>query len=285
MARLGYRRCPRPGTSPESTGSHVSFTHIAIVMPAYNEADGIAGFLEEIHEHLESRCDRLDIIVADDRSTDATASVVAHLELPGVEVQTQPANRGHGPTALAAYRAGLATSADLIVHVDGDGQFTGEDIARVVGAVESEGADVVHGVRRGRDDPWYRRMLSAGLRLIVRPFAGRAVPDINTPLRAYRPEVIATLLDAGGADALGPHEHFSLAEARGRVSVRYVAVRSLPRRGAETTGTMWGTSGQPMLPPPRLRAFARDALIELWRLSLRPAAPMRGVREQARQEA
>lgn len=263
----------------------MSFEHIAVVMPAYNEADGIAGFLQEIVDHVAPRCGRLSVIVADDRSTDATASVVAQLELPGVEVQTQAANRGHGPTALAAYRAGLATSADLIVHVDGDGQFTGEDIARVIAALGAESADVVHGVRRGREDPWYRRVLSAGLRLVVRPFAGRGVPDINTPLRAYRPEVIATLLDAVGPDALVPHVHFSLAEARRRMRVRYVAVRSLPRRGSETTGTMWGTSGQPMLPPPRLRAFARDALIELWQLSLRPAAPMRALREPARQEA
>ncbi|WP_091503602.1 glycosyltransferase family 2 protein [Microbacterium sp. cf332] len=264
----------------------MSFEHIAIVMPAYNEADGIAGFLEEIAEHVAPRCDRLDIIVADDRSTDATAAVVAGLTIAGVDVQTQPANRGHGPTALAAYRAGLATAADLIVHVDGDGQFTGEDIARVIAALEVEDADVVHGVRRGRDDPWYRRMLSAGLRLLVRPFAGRGVPDINTPLRAYRPEVISALLDAVGPDALVPHVHFSLAEARRRMRVRYVAVRSLPRRGAETTGTMWGASGQPLLPPPRLRAFARDALAELWRLSLRPGARMRThLREPVRQDA
>lgn len=263
----------------------MSFEHIAIVMPAYNEADGIVGFLEEIVEHVAAHCDRLDVIVADDRSTDATASVIAAAGVAGVEVQTQPANRGHGPTALAAYRAGLATSAGLIVHVDGDGQFTGEDIARVVAAFEAEDADVVHGVRRGRDDPWYRRVLSAGLRLLVRPFAGRGVPDINTPLRAYRPEVIAALLEAVGPDALVPHVHFSLAEARRRMRVRYIAVRSLPRRGAETTGTMWGTSGQPLLPPPRLRAFARDALVELWQLSLRPAAPMRALREPARHGA
>ncbi len=262
----------------------MSFEHIAVVMPAYNESDGIGGFIEEIIHSLQETCDRLEVIVADDRSTDATASVIAELTLPGVVVQTQPANRGHGPTALAAYRAGLATAADVIVHVDGDGQFIGTDIARVVAALEAEDADVVHGVRRGREDPWYRRTLSAGLRLLVRPFAGRGVPDINTPLRAYRPDTLAALVDAVGPDALVPHVHFSLAEARVRMRVRYVPVRSLPRRGAETTGTMWGTSGQPLLPPARLREFARDALAELWSLSLRPGAPMRALRP-VRQEA
>lgn len=260
----------------------MSFEHIAIVMPAYNEADGIAGFVQEIVEHVAPLCARVDIIVADDRSTDATAAVVAELGIDGVEVQTQAANRGHGPTALAAYRAGLATGASLIVHVDGDGQFAGADIARLVGVSREQRAEVVHGVRRGREDPWYRRVLSAGLRLLVRPFAGRGIPDINTPLRAYQPAALETLLDAVGPDALVPHVHFSLAEARSRMRVRYIAVRSLPRRGAESTGTMWGATGQPVLPPRRLRTFARDALVELWRLSLRPSAPMRAMSEPAR---
>lgn len=253
----------------------MTFTHITVVMPAYNEADGIAGFLAEIREHVGALADRVDLIVADDRSTDATASVAA--EIAGVTVQTQPANRGHGPTALAAYRAGLETGADVVVHVDGDGQFDGADLARVARALDETGADVVHGVRRGRDDPWYRRALSASLRIVVRPFAGTAIPDINTPLRAYRPAVARTLVDAVGPDALVPHVHFSLAEARSGMAVRYVAVRSRPRRGAEATGTMWGAQGQPKLPPPRLRRFARQALGELWRLSLRPGAPMKAL--------
>ncbi|ALJ19108.1 glycosyltransferase family 2 protein [Microbacterium sp. No. 7] len=254
----------------------MTITHVAVVMPAYNEADGIAGFLAEIHAHVAPLVERLDIVVvADDRSTDATASVVDAVGLPNVIVQTQLANRGHGPTALAAYRAGLQTGADAIVHVDGDGQFDGADFPRVLRAFETTGADVVHGVRRGREDPWYRRALSASLRLLVSPFAGRAIPDINTPLRVYRPEALRALVEALGPDALVPHVHFSLAEARAGLRVRYVAVRSLPRRGAETTGTMWGTQGEPKLPPPRLRRFARDALGEVWRLSLRPGAPMR----------
>lgn len=247
-------------------------------MPAYNEADGIAGFLQEIHDDLAAPGRRLDVIVADDRSTDATAEVIGRLGIEGVTVQTQSRNRGHGPTALAAYRAGLATGASVIVHVDGDGQFTGRDLARVAAALESESADVVHGVRRGRDDPWYRRALSAGLRIVIRPFARRAVPDINTPLRAYRAEVLCELVDAAGPDAIVPHVHFSLAEARAGLRVRYVGVRSLPRRGAEQTGTMWGTPGRrtvAVLPPRRLRSFAGAALIELWQVSLRPAAPMR----------
>lgn len=262
--------------------------HIAIVMPAYNEADGIAGFLQEILAETAGRWERVDVVVADDRSTDATAAVVTGLDLPDLSVETQPTNRGHGPTALAAYRAGLATGAPVVVHVDGDGQFTGADIARVGATLEATSADVVHGVRRGREDPWYRRALSGSLRLLVWPFAGAAIPDINTPLRAYRAEALAQLIEATGRDALVPHVHFSLAEARSAMRVRYLPVRSLPRRGAEQTGTMWGAPGAraiDVLPPKRLRSFAGAALAELWRLSLRPGAPLRSFTSTYRQKA
>lgn len=254
----------------------MSIGRTALVMPAYNEADGIAGFIAELHSRVAPLVERLDILVIDDRSTDATAAVVAGIGLDGVRVLTQTHNRGHGPSALAAYRAALEASPEVVVHVDGDGQFDGADVARVLCALVAESADVVHGVRRGRSDPWYRRVLSAGLRLGVRPFAGRGIPDINTPLRAYRPEALRVLLDAVGADATVPHVHFSLAEARAGMRVRYVAVRSLPRRGAVATGTMWGAAGA-ALPPKRLRAFVRGAAGELWRVSLSPHARMRAL--------
>lgn len=252
-----------------------SADHLVVVMPAYNEADGIGGFLTEVHEHLAPLATRLEIIVADDQSTDATASVVRALGIVGVRVDTQPVNSGHGPTALAAYRAGIASGATMIVHVDGDGQFTGADIARVVRAALRTGADVVHGIRHSRSDPWFRRALTAALRLALTPVARRAIPDINTPLRAYRAAPLAALIDAIGADAQVPHVHFSLAEVRGDLTVRYVDVRSIPRRGESDTGTMWDAPAAPLLPPARLRSFVGRALAELWAVSLRPGAPMR----------
>ncbi|GAA5147369.1 hypothetical protein GCM10025768_07300 [Microbacterium pseudoresistens] len=252
------------------------FTHLTIVMPAYNEAEGIRGFIEELREHVAPLAERLSFVVADDRSTDDTAVVLS--DLPDVDVQTQPANRGHGPTALAAYQAGIALSPDALVHIDGDGQFLGHDVARLVAALEATGADVVHGVRGGRTDPWYRKALTAAVGLLVAASCGRRVPDVNTPLRGYRPAAAETLVDAVPADALVPHVHFSLAEARGGFLVRYVRVASIPRRGASASGTMWGRGAGLRLPPKRLRVFARDALAEVWRLSLRPSAPLRSIR-------
>lgn len=253
----------------------MQYAHLAVVMPAYNEAEGIGGFIDEIRSAVAPLAERVTFIVADDRSTDDTAAGLAGIA--DVDVQTQPTNRGHGPTALAAYRAGLALDPDALVHVDGDGQFLRSEIAAAVRALDRTGAEVVHGVRHSRTDPWYRRLLTTGVRLLIAASVGRGIPDVNTPLRAYRPAALRILVNAVPSDALVPHVHFSLAEVRAGFGVRYLRVRSIPRRGASSTGTMWGRVSRPSLPPKRLVEFALRALREVWDWSLRPGAPLRAL--------
>lgn len=239
--------------------------HVAVVIPAFNEAEGLAAFLAEITSSFAEYDVSGILIVVDDASTDDT-SVVAKAH---ADVIRATANRGHGPTALAAYDAGLRSGAQVIVHVDGDGQFYGRDIARVAAALHTTDAEVVHGVRRGRTDPWFRRALSASVRVAVLVLCGRSVPDVNTPLRAYRPDALRRLLTEVPGTALVPHVHFSIAEARHGLRVRYVSVSSIPRRGGAAQGTMWGAGRTRIfLPPRRLMRFARLALVELWRVDI-----------------
>lgn len=251
----------------------MTLRHLAVVMPAYNESAGLPGFLHDIRENLAPFATQLSIVVVNDKSTDSTATVLAELAttMPELVLVNSEVNQGHGPTALAAYKAGLALHPDALLHIDGDGQFMGEELPSVVRALVTESADVVHGVRRQRTDPWFRKVLTAMVGAIVACVVGHRVPDVNTPLRAYRPEALTRLIALVPANALVPHVHFSLAERRLGLIVRYVQVRSIPRRGGVETGTMWGeTPKAPVLPPKRLRSFARAALVELWQVSLRP---------------
>ncbi|MDM4761501.1 glycosyltransferase family 2 protein [Galbitalea sp. SE-J8] len=245
-------------------------TRVVVVMPAYNEAEGLPGFIDDIRDAASAAGRTVRFAIVDDRSTDGTAEAVRALGDDTVTVVTADENRGHGPTALASYRLGLGEGADVIVHVDGDGQFHGRDIVRVIAALESSGADCVHGVRHDRTDPWFRRAISLILRFAVLVIARRPIPDINTPLRAYRPAALRRLLDDVPADALVPHVHFSIAESAHGFSVEHVAVTSIPRRGTGPTGTMWGGGRSRLLPSSRLVRFVAGALGELWRVDITP---------------
>lgn len=249
---------------------------LTVVMPAYNEAQGLPGFIVEVADAVRPHTQRLRIVVVNDKSTDDTGAVLDALaaDLPELIVVHSAKNQGHGPTALAAYRAGLETEPDAILHVDGDGQFVGEDFPAVLSALE--GVQVVHGVRSGRDEPWFRRALTGSVGLGVALLARGRVPDVNTPLRLYRVATLRRLLDVCPPDALVPHVHFSIAEQRHHVPRAFVPVRSIPRRGGVSTGTMWGsTPARPKLPPKRLLQFSARAAAEVWRYDVltRPVPP------------
>ena len=66
----------------------MQYAHLAVVMPAYNEAEGIGGFIDEIRAAVAPLAERVTFIVADDRSTDPTAAVLSGIA--DVDVQTQP---------------------------------------------------------------------------------------------------------------------------------------------------------------------------------------------------
>ncbi|GAB3800128.1 hypothetical protein GCM10028798_14170 [Humibacter antri] len=248
---------------------------LTVVMPAYNEAQALPTFVREVVDALRPHTETLRVVVVDDQSTDDTGEALEALSLELSELITvrSPKNQGHGPTALAAYRAGLETMPDAVMHVDGDGQFMGEDFPRVLAALE--GVQVVHGVRTGRDEPWFRRALTGTVGVGVALLAHGRVPDVNTPLRLYRTATLRRLLDVCPPDALVPHVHFSIAEQRHGVPRAFVDVRSIPRRGASSTGTMWGAApARPKLPPKRLIQFSARAAREVWRYDvLHHAAP------------
>jgi dolichol-phosphate mannosyltransferase len=236
---------------------------VAVVMPAYNESDGLSEFLRDIDEHVASMVRSLDYVIVDDASDPPLESVtrfVAPTLRGTVHLLTNEVNRGHGPSALTAYRQGLALGADLVVHVDGDGQISGADVARLLEAASD--APVVHGVRRSRTDPWYRRILSRATGLLVS--RGHDGCDSNTPFRIYRPEPLSQLVLLTPQDSLVPHIHFTLLERRLGWDPQSVAVTHRSRRGRVSTGTTWrGAAAHFKLPSAHLIAFCARAAREV----------------------
>ncbi|QNA91981.1 hypothetical protein [Microbacterium sp. Se63.02b] len=139
----------------------------------------------------------------------------------------------------------------------------------------------MHGVRDGRSDPWYRKVLTGAVGLLIAVSAGRRIPDVNTPMRAYRPDTLRLLVDAIGRRVRAACALLPRRGAR-RLHRPLSAGRQHPRRGASTTGTMWGRGNAVSLPPKRLRRFVRLALLEAWSLSLKPSAPLRSIRRPER---
>jgi dolichol-phosphate mannosyltransferase len=249
---------------------------VAVAIPAYNEAAGIAGFVQEIDRALERHVSTLHIVVVDDCSTDGTTGVLEQLR-PSLSAELELAvnanNRGHGPTVLEAYRRALAHEPDFVLQVDGDGQFHGSDLRRLLVLLIDE-AHAVSGVRRFRQDPWFRMVMTRLLRAYVGASFGVNARDPNCPLRGYDAVLLRELLAALPEDCLIPNLYLTVIASRRGLALLEVDVSHRVRRGGASDGTTWSRSKRSFSPVPwRLVRFSLAALRESHRFRSRMDTP------------
>jgi dolichol-phosphate mannosyltransferase len=268
----------------------VSKPSVAVAIPAYNEADGIAEFLREIDVALSPHTNSLRLIVVDDASTDDTARVLKQLrpELSAsLETIVNPHNRGHGPSVLTAYARALEHAPDFVLQVDGDGQFAGADLRRVLVLLIDQ-AHAVSGVRRFRQDPWFRMIMTRLLRLYVSASFHVSARDPNCPLRGYEAALLRDLLGLVPDASLIPNLYLTVIASRRGFTLLEVDVSHRIRRGGSSTGSTWGKR-RGSLVPGRLVRFSVSALLESRAFHSQvqraaPAAPPHPGRDQSSSE-
>lgn len=247
---------------------------VVVAVPAYNEAAGLPGFLLEIDQALAPRS-RLRIVVIDDASTDGTRAAAEALapQLSGtLEVHSNPTNRGHGPSLMEAYRRALASEPDYVLQVDGDGQFHGSDLRRVL-VLLMDGSHAVGGVRRFRQDPWFRMSMTRLVRSYLKAAFLVRARDANCPLRGYDAGLLRELLPALPRDCLIPNLYLTIVASRRGVPLLEVDVSHRVRRGDTAQGVTWRQAGWSPVPW-RLVRFSVLALRESLAFRNRMDAPL-----------
>ncbi len=111
---------------------------ITAVIPAYNEATRIGETVTGVSTYVQ------ETIVVDDGSADDTSD---RARAAGAIVFRHPVNRGQGAALRTGTIAALANGADIVVHIDADGQHDPASITELVAPIERGEADVVFGSR------------------------------------------------------------------------------------------------------------------------------------------
>jgi hypothetical protein len=154
------------------------------VVPARNEEATIAAVVSGLPDTVHGA--RLDVLVVDDGSTDATAE---RARAAGARVVSHPAGRGLG----AAVRTGLEAARDdgyaAAVYLDADLEYDPAQCERVLGPVLAGRADYVLGSRfLGRIEgmTWHRALANrASSALTGFLMGGRVLTDGQTGYRAF----------------------------------------------------------------------------------------------------
>lgn len=157
---------------------------LAVILPAFNEADGIGETVARVRDVLSSLPASSEIIVVDDGSTDGTGTRAADL---GVRVITHPWNRGYG----AALKTGVqATQASAIMIMDADCSYLPDAIPRLYARLD--GADMVVGERSLSSDgvAWIRRPGKWMLNRLAGFLVGVRIPDLNSGQRVMKRDTL-----------------------------------------------------------------------------------------------
>jgi len=171
--------------TPSSTGPELS-----IVVPAYNEIESLPTLLAELRAAIAATGKSAEFVIVDDGSSDGSADWL--LEESRRDPRLHPVLLAARCGQSAALAAGLAHArGDIVVTLDADLQNDPADLPRVLAALEN--ADVVSGVRVGRQDSWVRLVSSRIANAVRRAALGDPVTDIGCSFKAYRRDTLEQL--------------------------------------------------------------------------------------------
>ncbi len=165
---------------------------LTIVIPCFNEEESVRIFLPEIMK-LASES-KWEVIVTNDGSTDASATVLSQLEneYSNLKIITHNMNRGYG----AALKSGiLKSNTEFTATMDADGQHYPEDIDRLYAVRNETDADMIIGSRReAKAGGVYRSFGKWIIRNLSTALAGTEIYDINSGMKLFRTDTAKKML-------------------------------------------------------------------------------------------
>ena len=154
---------------------------LVVVIPAYNEAERIAGVIREITGVLPG----VDVLVVDDGSRDDT---VAEANAAGAIVLPLPLNLGYGAALQAGYKYAIRHGYELVAQMDADGQHDASYLPKLIERAQEEGVDVAIGSRFLDRDGHYRpsRARKLGMAVFARIASAVTRQHVSDPTSGFQ---------------------------------------------------------------------------------------------------
>ena len=163
---------------------HGKCVKLVIQIPCFNEEHTLPDTLRDLPRSI-AGIDKIEFLIVDDGSTDKTVEVARSL---GVHhIVRNKRNIGLARTFRVALDASLDVGADIIVNTDGDNQYSGHDIEKLVQPIVAGHADIVIGDRQTDTIEHFsrgKRLLQQAGSFVVRTLSDVDVPDAVSGFRA-----------------------------------------------------------------------------------------------------
>ena len=217
LARRGETSLPASGAARWRPGDTADLgdvlPRLIIQIPCLDEGRTLPVTLADLPQEIPG-VGSVETLIIDDGSSDRTLEVARARGVDHVVHFT--AHRGLAKAFMAGLDACLQRGADIIVNTDGDNQYCGADIAKLVAPLIAGEADMVVGCRPIEDIvhfSWLKKRLQRWGSRTVRRLSGIDIPDATSGFRALTREAalrlnvisdftytIETLIQAGKKD-------------------------------------------------------------------------------------
>ena len=182
---------------------------ISIIVPAYNEENGIRKTVEKVKKVKFN--EKSEIIVVDDGSSDGTYKEAGKIK--GARILKHVTNRGK---AAALHTGFNAAKGDVVATIDADCTYPPEPIPRMLKLIRRGEADVVLGSRFYHKKRGFNVVLGAAKKILstasgaknedytnfygnaifsalITILAGRQITDGSTGLRVFRKKILGLM--------------------------------------------------------------------------------------------
>jgi glycosyltransferase involved in cell wall biosynthesis len=196
---------------------------VSILIPANNEATGIADVVGRVRQAMDSLDYLYEILVIDDGSTDETAQ---NAHDAGAKVVKHPYNIGNG----AAIKTGIRNARGrLLVTLDGDGQHPPEDIPQLLS--ELQDFDMVVGARtQNSATHMHRDMANRIYNWFASYVCGRRIKDLTSGFRAVKAHIAQEFISLLPNTFSYPTT-ITMATLRSGYSLKYIPITAPKRNG------------------------------------------------------
>jgi len=167
---------------------------LIVIIPAFNEEKTIKEVVSKIPK-INKRISQTEVIVVDDGSRDNTAKLAKEA---GAVVISHIGNKGVGVAFRTGIESALRRQADIIVNIDGDGQFNPNDIPKLIEPILNKEADFVTATRFKDGNlignmPWIKKIGNKIFTKLTSFLVGQKFTDTQCGFRAYSREAALRL--------------------------------------------------------------------------------------------
>ena len=165
---------------------------LSVVIPVFNEEAGLPALFARLYPALDQLGLAYEILFVNDGSRDRSAALLKDqfLRRPDVtRVILFNANYGQHMAIVAGFER---CRGERVVTLDADLQNPPEEIRKLLAAMDA-GHDYVGGVRRAREDSWWRRLASRAMNRVRERITRIKMTDQGCMLRAYSSDIVRAI--------------------------------------------------------------------------------------------